>query len=326
MGNDVGDINNDGLLDIIVLDMMPDEEKIRKQSGGEDDYELFEIKRKYGYNYQYVRNTLQLNLGGGMFSEIGLLAGVYSTDWSWSPLFCDVDNDGWKDLFITNGIYRRANDLDYVRFLTKGEQFALSPDKGGVPDKVLYEQMPLYPKVNYIFKNNKDLTFTNKAAAWGFKVRSFSNGSTYADLDNDGDLDLVVNNINEKAFLYRNNASGSLNNHFLSVALKGKGLNTRGTGARVTIYCGDQKQIAEQFTTRGFLSATSDVLHFGLGQATTIDSIRVRWPDLSEEILRNIPADQTITLKMEDAAKPSGHRQNRQSRKKSCLLFRKLPD
>jgi hypothetical protein len=306
MGNDVGDINNDGLLDIIVLDMMPDEEKIRKQSGGEDDYELFQIKRKYGYNYQYVRNTLQLNLGGGMFSEIGMLAGVYATYWSWSPLFCDVDNDGWKDLFITNGIYRRANDLDYVRFLTKDKKFALLPKKGGVPDKVLYEQMPLYPKVNYIFKNNKDLTFTNKAAEWGFNVRSYSNGSTYADLDNDGDLDLVVNNINAKAFLYRNNASGGLANHFLSVALKGKGLNTRGTGARVTIYCGDQKQIAEQFTTRGFLSSTSDILHFGLGQATTIDSIRVRWPDLSEEILRNIPADQSITLKMEDAGNPSG--------------------
>jgi hypothetical protein len=306
MGNDVGDINNDGLLDIIVLDMMPDDEKIRKQSGGEDDYELFEIKRKYGYNYQYVRNTLQLNLGSGMFSEIGLLAGIYATDWSWSPLFCDVDNDGWKDLFITNGIYRRANDLDYIRFLTKGEQFVLSPDEDGVPDKVLYEQMPLYPNVNYIFKNNRDLTFTNKTATWGFNVRSYSNGSIYADLDNDGDLDLVVNNINEMAFLYRNNASGGLNNHFLSVALKGKGFNTRGTGARVTIYCGDQKQIAEQFATRGFLSATSDVLHFGLGQATTIDSIRVRWPDLSEEILRNIPVDQTITLKMEDGTKPSG--------------------
>lgn len=304
MGNDVGDINNDGLLDIIVLDMMPDEEKIRKQSGGEDDYELFEIKRKYGYNYQYVRNTLQLNLGGSMFSEIGQLSGVHSTDWSWSPLFCDVDNDGWKDLFITNGIYRRANDLDYIRFLTKGKQYALSPDKGGVPHKVLYEQMPLYPKVNYIFKNNKDLTFTNKAAAWGFNVRSYSNGSTYADMDNDGDLDLIVNNINEKAFLYRNNASDGQNNHFLSVALKGKGYNTHGTGARVTIYCGDQKQISEQFTTRGFLSGTSDVLHFGLGKDTLIDSIRVRWPDLSEEVLRNISVDQMITLKMEDADKP----------------------
>ncbi len=307
MGNDVGDINNDGLLDIIVLDMMPDEEKIRKQSGGEDDYELFEIKRKYGYDHQYVRNTLQLNLGGGMFSEIGIQAGVYATDWSWSPLFCDVDNDGWKDLFITNGIYRRANDLDYVRFLTKGEQFVLPPDKGGVPDKVLYDQMPLYPKVNYLYKNNADLTFTNKNTAWGLSVPSYSNGSTYADLDNDGDLDLVVNNINEKAFLYRNNASASLDNHFLSVALKGKGFNTRGTGARVTIYSDDQVQITEQFATRGFLSATSDVLHFGLGQTATIDSLRVRWPDLSVQILRNIPADQIITLKMEDAAKPSGN-------------------
>jgi enediyne biosynthesis protein E4 len=306
MGNDVGDINNDGLLDIMVLDMMPDEEKIRKQSGGEEDYELSQIKLKYGYYYQFVRNTLQLNLGGGMFSEIGQLAGVYSTDWSWSPLFCDVDNDGWKDLFITNGIYRRANDLDYVRFLTKDKQFALSPDKGGVPDKELYEQMPLYPNVNYIFKNNKDLTFTNKAAAWGFNDRSFSNGSTYADLDNDGDLDLVVNNINEKAFLYRNNASGSLDNHFLSVLLKGKGLNTRGTGARVTVYCGAQKQITEQFSTRGFLSATSDILHFGLGPTEFIDSIRVRWPDLSEQVLRNIQADRAITVKWEDAAKPSG--------------------
>lgn len=305
MGNDVGDINNDGLLDIIVLDMMPDEENIRKQSGGEDDYELFNIKRKYGYNYQYVRNTLQLNLGGGMFSEIGLLAGVSATDWSWSPLFCDVDNDGWKDLFITNGIYRRANDLDYVRFLTRDARLVLSPDEGGVPDKVLYEKMPLYPKINFIFKNNKDLTFTNKNASWGLNARSYSNGSTYADLDNDGDLDLVVNNINEKAFLYRNNAS-HLNNHFLSVALKGNGLNTRGTGARVSIYCGDQMQIAEQFTTRGFLSATSDVIHFGLGQSATIDSLRVRWPDLSEEIRRNIPVDQTITLKIEDAAKSSG--------------------
>ena len=123
MGNDIGDINNDGLLDIIVLDMLPEEEKIRKQSGGEDDYELYNLKLEHGYGYQFVRNTLQLNLGGGMFSEIGRLAGIYATDWSWSPLFCDVDNDGWKDLFITNGIYRRANDLDYVKFLTKNGFF-----------------------------------------------------------------------------------------------------------------------------------------------------------------------------------------------------------
>ena len=206
MGNDIGDINNDGLLDIMVLDMIPEEEKIRKQSGGEDDYELYMLKREHGYNNQFVRNTLQLNLGGGMFGEIGRLAGIYSTDWSWSPLLCDVDNDGWKDLFITNGIYRRANDLEYVRFLSKNNFFTLEQNKN-VPDNVLYEKMPLYPYYNYIYKNNRNLTFTNMAKAWGFNTRSFSNGSAYADLDNDGDLDLITNNINEQSYIYRNNTS-----------------------------------------------------------------------------------------------------------------------
>jgi len=260
MGNDVGDINNDGLLDVMVLDMLPDEQKILKQSGGEDDYELFELKLKYGYYHQFVRNTLHLNLGGGMFSEIGRLAGIYATDWSWSPLFCDVDNDGWKDLFITNGIYRRANDLDYIQFLTGGDRYFPARDNSGVPDKVLYEKMPLQPDVNHIFKNNGDLTFSDMAGAWGFNTRSYSNGSTYADLDNDGDLDLIVNNINDPSFVYRNNAETQLNNHYLSVVLKGEGLNTRGVGARVTLYCNGQKLVVEQFATRGFMSATSDVL------------------------------------------------------------------
>ncbi len=227
MGNDVGDFNNDGLLDIMVLDMLPDEENIRKQSGGEDDYDLFELKLKYGYYYQFVRNTLQLNLGNGLFSEIGRLSGVCSTDWSWSPLFCDVDNDGWKDLFITNGIYRRANDLDYVKFLTGGNRMSPVKDNSNVPDKVLYDKMPLYPHVNYIFKNNGDLTFTNMASKWGFDKRTYSNGSTYADLDNDGDMDLVINNINENACIYQNNCNKRSDNHYLSVVLKGKGLNPR---------------------------------------------------------------------------------------------------
>ncbi|MCX6302336.1 MAG: VCBS repeat-containing protein [Bacteroidia bacterium] len=304
MGNDVGDINNDGLLDVMVLDMMPDEEKIRKQSGGEDDYELFDLKRQYGYNNQFVRNTLQLNLGGGLFSEIGLLAGVYATDWSWSPLFCDVDNDGWKDLFITNGIYRRANDLDYVKFLTGGNRYVPSQDNSDVPDRVLYEKMPLYPNVNYLFKNNGDLTFSNMAYEWGFKDRSFSNGSTYADLDNDGDLDLIVNNINDNAFIFRNNSSSKSKNHFLSVILKGQGLNTRGIGARVTLFYNGQEQVAEQFLTRGFLSSTSEVLHFGTGAVKLIDSIVVRWPDLSEQTIRNVEADKFITLEMISASKP----------------------
>ncbi len=322
MGNDVGDINNDGLLDVMVLDMLPDNEKIRKQSGGEDDYELFELKRKYGYYYQFVRNTLQLNLGGGMFSEIGQLAGVYSTDWSWSPLFCDVDNDGWKDLFITSGIYRRANDLDYIKFLTGGNRYFPSQDNSGVMDRVLYEKMPLYPNVNYIYKNNCDLTFSNMAKAWGFDTRSYSNGATYADLDNDGDLDLIVNNINDQAFIYRNNAATQSDNHFLSVVLKGKGLNTRGIGARVTLYCSGQKQVAEQFPTRGFMSATSDVLHFGLGPANVIDSIVVRWPDRSEQMIKDVPVDKVITLEMRNAGKPV--RGNGQDNEKMKLFSRTL--
>jgi hypothetical protein len=305
MGNDIADINNDGLADIMVLDMLPDEENIRKQSGGEDDYELFQLKLKYGYNYQFVRNTLQLNLGGGLFSEIGLLSGVASTDWSWSPLLFDVDNDGWKDLFITNGIYRRANDLDYVKFLTGGNRNFPEKDNSKVSNKELYEKMPLYPNVNYLFKNNGDLTFTNKAKEWGFNTRSYSNGSTYADLDNDGDLDLIVNNINEKAYIFKNSSEKKPDNHFISVVLKGNGMNTRGVGARVTLYCGGQKQTAEQSSTRGFLSATSDVLHFGLGTAEIIDSLIVRWPDLSEQKIKKIAVNKTIVLNISDAAKPS---------------------
>jgi hypothetical protein len=304
MGNDIGDINNDGLLDVLVLDMLPDEQKTLKGSGGEDDYELFEIKRSFGYHYQFVRNTLQLNLGGGMFSEIGRLAGIYATDWSWSPLICDVDNDGWKDIFITNGIYRRANDLDYIQFLTGGNRSFISEDLKDVSDKVLYEKMPLYPNVNYIYRNNGDLTFSNMAGPWGFGIRSYSNGSTYADLDNDGDLDLVVNNINAPAFIFRNNAEIQLDNHYLSVVLKGEGLNTKAIGTRLTLFCNDQKFVAEQFTTRGFMSAVSDVLHFGLGPANEIDTLVVRWPDRSEQVFYKVAADQVITLEMEKSGMP----------------------
>jgi enediyne biosynthesis protein E4 len=291
MGNDIGDFNNDGLMDILVLDMLPDNEKIRKQSGGEDDYELFDLKRKFGYGYQYVRNTLQLNLGGNRFSEIGQLAGIESTDWSWSPLFCDIDNDGWKDIFITSGIYRRANDLDYIRYLTHGRNFNLPKEEGGVPDKILYEQMPLYPHLNNFFRNNRDLTFTNVSMEWGIRKPSFSNGSAWADLDNDGDIDLVVNNINEKAFLYRSNVEKLAKNGFLSVRLSAKGKNTHAIGSRVTVYTGGKKQTEEQFNTRGFLSASSDVLHFGLGDAKTVDSVVIRWPDRSVQIIRNVRPD-----------------------------------
>lgn len=303
MGDDVADFNNDGLLDVVVLDMLPDQEKIRKQSGGEDDYELFQLKLNKGYHYQFVRNTLQLNLGGGQFSEIGRLAGIYSTDWSWSPLFCDVDNDGWKDLFISNGIYRRANDLDYIQFLTGGNKYMPVKDNSQLSDKELYEKMPLFANVNYIFKNNADLTFSNMAKEWGFHEKSYSNGATYADLDNDGDLDLIVNNINEPAFIYQNNSEKLPNHHFLSINLKGKDLNPKGVGTRATVFKDGKQQVVEQFATRGFLSATTDALHFGLGAATTIDSLMVRWPDKTEQLIKNLTTNQRITLEQENAKK-----------------------
>jgi hypothetical protein len=302
MGNDVADFNNDGLIDVCVLDMLPQDEKIRKQSGGEDDYELHEIRRSFGYFDQFTRNTLQLNRGGGMFSEIGRLSGVFSTDWSWSPLFCEIDNDGWKDLFITTGIYRRANDLDYINFLTGGNRFSPEKDNRTATDSMLYSRMPLDPDLSYIFRNNRDLTFSNMSSEWGMDKKAFSNGATYADLDNDGDIDLAINNINESAFIYRNNASAETDNHFLSVALTGTALNNRAVGARVTLYANGLMQVAEHFPTRGFLSAGSDLLHFGLGDSEVVDSLIVRWPDLKTQIIRNIKCDQKISLEIKNAS------------------------
>ncbi|MEN8202170.1 MAG: VCBS repeat-containing protein [Bacteroidota bacterium] len=296
MGNDVADFNNDGLMDIFVLDMLPDDQKIRMQSGGEDDPELFSLKLYYGYSHQFVRNTLQLNMGDGMFSEIGRMAGVYSTDWSWSPLFCDLDNDGWKDLFITSGIYRRANDLDYIKYLTGDNRYFPTRDNSALPNRTLFEKMPLQPDVNHLLKNNGDLTFTDVTSQWSDETPDFSNGSAYADLDNDGDLDLVVNNINGPASIYRNNAEINPGHHHISVKLRGKDLNSHGTGSRVTLYYRGRQQVAEQFPTRGFSSSSEPVLHFGLGEISVIDTLVVKWPDQARETLYNVQANQQLIL------------------------------
>jgi hypothetical protein len=301
MGNDVADFNNDGLVDIMVLDMLPDDQQILKQSGTEDELELFRIKLQYGYAPQYVRNTLQLNLGDGKFSEIGRLAGIHSTDWSWSALFCDLDNDGWKDLFVTSGIYRRPNDLDYITYLTGGSRYAPNRNLDSVSNMDLYEQMPLQADVNHLYRNNGDFTFTPTEADWGLDTPDYSNGSTYADLDNDGDLELVVNNINGPASLYRNNAESLTNGHYLSIALQGKALNQAGIGARVSIYSGGKQQVVQQSPTRGFMSSTLAPLHFGLGSDTLVDSLVVLWPGMLEQKLYNIKADQLFRLEISDA-------------------------
>ncbi len=301
MGNDLADFNNDGLLDIMVLDMLPDNERILKKSNGEDLPHIYDIKIEFGYSNQLTRNTLQLNLGNGLFSEIALLSGVYASDWSWAPLFCDLDNDGYKDLLISNGIFKRPNDLDYLSLhISMRQMMNMSSNRNSI-DRFLSDEMPSERIPNKAFRNNGDLTFTDKAKDWGLTQPGFSNGAAYADLDNDGDLDLVFNNVNEEAFIYRNNSETLSENAYLQIKLNGLGKNTNGIGAKVFLKVKDQLLYQEQMPVRGFQSSVDDVLHFGIGQHRSVDTLQVIWPDGKSQILSNIPSRQLIKLDQQDA-------------------------
>ncbi len=303
MGVDAADFNNDGRPDLMVLDMLPEREDILKTSANAESYVVYGLKLKAGYHSQYARNTLQLNRGQGRFSDIGYLAGVYATDWSWAPLFADLDNDGRKDLFITNGIYRRPNDLDYIKYVGN-EAVQVSLAAGITEENLppLLEKMPQIPLSNQAYRNNGDLTFTNMAARWGLGQPGFSNGAAYVDLDNDGALDLVVNNLNAPAAIYRSRARAITGNHFLQVLLRGTGANTAGIGAKVMITHQGNRQLLEQMPTRGFQSSVDPRLHFGLGGSTRIDSLVVVWPDRRTQVLTDVPADQMITLSQHAAS------------------------
>jgi hypothetical protein len=303
MGVDAADFNNDGRMDIITLDMLPEREDILKTSANTESFNLYNLRLQAGFHPQFARNNLQLNRGKGKFSEIGYLAGVYATDWSWSPLFADLDNDGWKDLYITNGIYRRPNDMDYITYVgNEAIQASLARGDSDAMINVL-RHMPQVPLANYAYRNNRDLTFTNVAENWGLAQPGFSNGAVYADLNNTGSLDLVVNNINAPASIYRNHSREINKNHFLTVRLHGSGANTAGIGARVELVQNGAKQVLEQEPTRGFLSSVDPRLHFGLGASNRVDSLIVIWPNHRFQTLTNLPGDTTITVSQKDATR-----------------------
>jgi hypothetical protein len=297
MGNDLADFNNDGLVDIITLDMLPQDEIVRKSTVGDDPQDIFRMKMSFGYMKQYSRNTLQLNRGNGSFSEIGMLAGVHSTDWSWSPLFADLNNDGLKDLFISNGIVGRPNDLAYIDFIER-------PDIKGNPnikDKEYLDNMPGGAARNYFIKNNGDLTFSDMSGSWSTDLLGITNGTAYVDLDNDGDLDIVMNNLNRKSILKENLSRKDSLNHFLNIELVGIGLNSKSIGSNISVYTMGQLQFFEVFPVRGFKSSGDTRIHVGLGNNERADSILIHWPDGKLSALYNVRADQFIKINQANA-------------------------
>lgn len=300
MGSDMMDINNDGHLDIFTTEMLPEHDYKLKTTIKFDDYDVQNARLKNDFHHQFTMNCLQLNNGDGTFSEIAQLAGVDATGWSWGALGLDFNNDGLKDLFVCNGISKDLTDQDFLEFFGSSEVLN-SIQEGGFQFEDILKRMPSNKVSNYAFLNLGNLRFKNVADSLGLATPSFSNGAAYGDLDNDGDLDIVVNNENLEAFVYRNRTSEKLKNHFLKIKLKGNASNYFGVGSRVWIYTSNVKQVLEQMPGRGFQSSVEPVLHFGIGPATIVDSIIIRWPDNKTQKITNVRADTTLTLQQSNA-------------------------
>lgn len=278
MGVDVADANNDGFPDILSVDMLPADPYILKRSPGEDSYDVFNLKIKYGYNYQYTRNALQFNRGNGHFSEIGLYSGVAATDWSWAPLFVDFDNDGLKDLFISNGIPKRLNDIDYINYISdQSIQEQIKDNKLDEKDRTLINKFPQIKIPNKFYKNTGNLKFEDIHDSVE-DVSTYSNGAAYADFDNDGDMDVVVSNIEDEAVIYRNKSNDKKAKNYIDVVLIGPASNRNAIGSKVILYTGGKVERYEKFPVRGFLSSMEVPLHIGTNGAK-VDSAVIIWPD-----------------------------------------------
>ena len=306
MGQDVTDINNDGLPDVVELDMNPEDNYRKKMMLSADSYQSYQNFDFFGYQYQYVRNTLQLNqgsrtlqndtIGKPAFSEIGFMSGISQTDWSWTPLVADFDNDSYRDIIVTNGFPRDLTDHDFMTYRSE----AIVP----ASKKTILQQIPQVKLHNYAFRNNGDLTFADASANWGLLMPTFSNGAAYADFDNDGAMDMVINNINDKALLYRNTSRDKTDsaNHFLQIKFTGDKQNRNGIGAVVRIYYnGTKQQVFENNPYRGYISTDECIAHFGLGKTDRLDSVVILWNDSKKQVLQNIKADQLLQVNIADA-------------------------
>ncbi|MFK7925992.1 MAG: VCBS repeat-containing protein [Bacteroidia bacterium] len=297
MGADMADINNDASPEIFVTEMLPQADARIKTVTTFENWDRYQINLRNDYYHQFTRNMLQLNNRDNTFSEIGRMAGVEATDWSWGALISDLDNDGWKDLFIANGIYKDLTDQDFLVYISDSETQKKIVGKEGVNYDALIDAIPSVPVSNYAYRNMGDLSFEDQTEAWGLDQLSFSNGSAYADLDNDGDLDLVVNNVNMPLFLYRNESRQQHpERHFLKLELIGEGANTQALGAQIKLYLPGQSLYLEHMPIRGFQSSMDPRPHFGLGAATQIDSLVVNWPNGNRTLVLSPAIDQILSL------------------------------